>query len=228
MSEESLPPESQQENPRPKKVAKAAKTTKTAKSSGKTEPAASTAKVPAAKAGKSRKEEATEKQAAPSDGPAAGAEDRPAIKRGVRGTKKTAKKGASKEGSKEPRSDKHGSSPEPKDPNPSPTSSAGEAANEPSSRDDAPHKQARRGRNRNRQDRQEPQHQDGPKTKLDAKLVAKRAWKIFLGEVGEEGLALIADKDARELARRSLRVAEIYSLEEEVSLQKKGPSKNER
>ena len=38
--------------------------------------------------------------------------------------------------------------------------------------------------------------------------------KFFLGEVGEEGLALIADKDAREMARRSLRVAEIYSREE--------------
>ena len=50
--------------------------------------------------------------------------------------------------------------------------------------------------------------------------MAKRAWKIFLGEVGEEGLALIADKDAREMARRSLRVAEIYSREEAVLYKK--------
>lgn len=63
--------------------------------------------------------------------------------------------------------------------------------------------------------------------KLDAKKVAKRAWKIFLGEVNEEGLALIADKDARELARRSLRVAEIYSLEEAISIKKKGSPKKE-
>ena len=56
--------------------------------------------------------------------------------------------------------------------------------------------------------------------KLDSKLVAKRAWKIFLGEVNEEGLVLIADKDARELAKRSLRVAEIYSREEAAQSQK--------
>ena len=56
--------------------------------------------------------------------------------------------------------------------------------------------------------------------KLDSKLVAKRAWKIFLGEVNEEGLVLIADKDARELAKRSLRVAEIYSREEAAQNQK--------
>ena len=61
---------------------------------------------------------------------------------------------------------------------------------------------------------------DEAKVKLDDKKVAQRAWKIFLGEVGEEGLALIADKDARELARRSLRVAEIYS-QEEATLYKK-------
>ncbi len=68
-----------------------------------------------------------------------------------------------------------------------------------------------RGRGRGRQGKAQA---DEPKVKLDDKKVAKRAWKIFLGEVGEEGLALIADKDAREMARRSLRVAEIYSREE--------------
>ena len=68
-----------------------------------------------------------------------------------------------------------------------------------------------RGRGRGRQGKSQA---DEPKVKLDDKKVAKRAWKIFLGEVGEEGLALIADKDAREMARRSLRVAEIYSREE--------------
>ena len=68
-----------------------------------------------------------------------------------------------------------------------------------------------RGRGRSRQGKAQA---DEPKVELNDKKVAKRAWKIFLGEVGEEGLALIADKDARELARRSLRVAEIYSREE--------------
>ncbi len=90
-------------------------------------------------------------------------------------------------------------------------------------------RRSRGGRGNNRQDTAEE-----PKVKLDTKLVAKRAWKIFLGEVNEEGLALIADKDARELAKRSLRVAEIYSREEAVQLAKtrvnkkdKAPTKSE-
>ena len=62
--------------------------------------------------------------------------------------------------------------------------------------------------------------------KLDTKLTAKRAWKIFLGEVNEEGLALIGDKDARELAKRSLRVAEIYSREEAIERAKQSKKKN--
>ena len=80
--------------------------------------------------------------------------------------------------------------------------------------------QVRRGRVRGRGAQQQ---ESGVETqvKLDDQLVAKRAWKIFLGEVNEEGLALIADKDARELARRSLRVAEIYSREEAISLKKR-------
>ena len=75
-------------------------------------------------------------------------------------------------------------------------------------------KPARRGRGR-----QGKSTAAEPRTKLDEKIIAKRAWKIFLGEVGEEGLALITDKDARELARRSLKIAEIYSREEDMLLQ---------
>lgn len=52
-----------------------------------------------------------------------------------------------------------------------------------------------------------------PRPKLDGEEVAKKAWKIFLAEVSEEGLALIGDQDARELSRRSFRLAEIF-LEE--------------
>ncbi|MFK7911680.1 MAG: hypothetical protein AB8F34_13915, partial [Akkermansiaceae bacterium] len=79
--------------------------------------------------------------------------------------------------------------------------------------------QPRRGRTRGRGRQQQDQPHE-PKVKLDRKKVTERAWKIFLGEVNEEGLALIADKDARELARRSLRVAELYSLEEAMILKK--------
>lgn len=52
-----------------------------------------------------------------------------------------------------------------------------------------------------------------PRPKLDPDLVAKKAWKIFQAEVGEEGLALIDDHDAREISRRCFRLAEIF-LEE--------------
>ena len=48
---------------------------------------------------------------------------------------------------------------------------------------------------------------------LDAEQVEKRAWKIFLSEVSEEGLALINDQDAKEISRRAFRLAEIF-LEE--------------
>lgn len=52
-----------------------------------------------------------------------------------------------------------------------------------------------------------------PRPKLDPEEVAKKAWKIFQSEVGEEGLALIDDHDAREISRRCFRLAEIF-LEE--------------
>ncbi|MDB6079966.1 MAG: hypothetical protein JWO82_3713 [Akkermansiaceae bacterium] len=49
-----------------------------------------------------------------------------------------------------------------------------------------------------------------PRPKLDSDQIAKKAWKIFLAEVSEEGLALIGDNDARELSRRSFRLAEVF------------------
>lgn len=60
---------------------------------------------------------------------------------------------------------------------------------------------------------QVPQPQK-PRRKPDPEKVAKNAWKIFLAEVSEEGVALIGDNDARELARRCFRLSEIF-LEEE-------------
>ncbi|MFD0892342.1 hypothetical protein KBB96_13010 [Luteolibacter ambystomatis] len=58
-----------------------------------------------------------------------------------------------------------------------------------------------------------PQPQ-APRVPVDPEELAKKAWRIFLGEVGEEGLALIGDQDAREISRRSFRLAEIF-LEEQ-------------
>lgn len=50
--------------------------------------------------------------------------------------------------------------------------------------------------------------------KLDAEMVSKLAWKIYLAEVSEEGVALIGDSDARELSRRCFRLAEIFIEEQ--------------
>jgi len=49
---------------------------------------------------------------------------------------------------------------------------------------------------------------------LDSKKVASRAWKMFLAEVSEEGLALMDDQTAREAARRAFRCAEFFMMEE--------------
>jgi hypothetical protein len=58
----------------------------------------------------------------------------------------------------------------------------------------------------------QPVRQSRPK--LDSEGVAKLAWKIFLAEVSEEGVALIGDNDAKELSRRCFRLAEIFMEEQ--------------
>lgn len=60
-----------------------------------------------------------------------------------------------------------------------------------------------------------PPRQQIHRPKLDPAALARRAWKIFLAEVSEEGVVLINDQDARELTRRCFRLAEIF-LEEEA------------
>lgn len=62
---------------------------------------------------------------------------------------------------------------------------------------------------------QNPQHQQQrpqqhQRTPIDPQVLAKKAWKIFLAEVSEEGVSLINDNDARELSRRCFRLAEIF------------------
>ena len=66
------------------------------------------------------------------------------------------------------------------------------------------------------QQRPQPPSRPQPpqRPKVDPTLLAKRAWKIYLSEVSEEGVALISDQDARELTRRCFRLAEIF-LEEQ-------------
>lgn len=53
-----------------------------------------------------------------------------------------------------------------------------------------------------------------PRLKVDPEALTTKAWKIYLAEVSEEGVALIGDQDARELARRCFRLAEIFIEEQ--------------
>lgn len=52
------------------------------------------------------------------------------------------------------------------------------------------------------------------RAKIDPEVLATRAWKIYLSEVSEEGVALIGDNDAKELSRRCFRLAEIFIEEQ--------------
>jgi hypothetical protein len=67
-------------------------------------------------------------------------------------------------------------------------------------------------------------HEPRPKThapqpapvrpRIDPELLTKMAWKIYLAEVSEEGVALIGDQDAKDLSRRCFRLAEIFIEEQ--------------
>lgn len=52
------------------------------------------------------------------------------------------------------------------------------------------------------------------RAKTDPELLTKMAWKIYLAEVSEEGVALIGDADAKDLSRRCFRLAEIFIEEQ--------------
>jgi hypothetical protein len=58
-----------------------------------------------------------------------------------------------------------------------------------------------------------PQNQP-QRLKIDPELLTKMAWKIYLAEISEEGVALIGDNDAKELSRRCFRLAEIFIEEQ--------------
>ena len=59
-----------------------------------------------------------------------------------------------------------------------------------------------------------PQQQPPQRPKVDPQLLTKMAWKIYLAEVSEEGVALIGDNDAKDLSRRCFRLAEIFVEEQ--------------
>ena len=59
-----------------------------------------------------------------------------------------------------------------------------------------------------------PQPHQAQRPKVDPELLTKMAWKIYLAEVSEEGVALIGDNDAKDLSRRCFRLAEIFIEEQ--------------
>ena len=65
------------------------------------------------------------------------------------------------------------------------------------------------------QPRPAPQLHQPQRPKVDPEFLTKMAWKIYLAEVSEEGVALIGDNDAKDLSRRCFRLAEIF-IEEQV------------
>ena len=69
-----------------------------------------------------------------------------------------------------------------------------------------------RGRGRGGRDRQE-KREPKQRIQVDAKDLAKKAWKIFESEVTEEGLALLDDNGLRDYARSSFNAARLF-LEE--------------
>ena len=64
------------------------------------------------------------------------------------------------------------------------------------------------------QPRPAPQPHQPQRPKVDPELLTKMAWKIYLAEVSEEGVALIGDNDAKDLSRRCFRLAEIFIEEQ--------------
>lgn len=71
----------------------------------------------------------------------------------------------------------------------------------------------RRNRNRNREDNNREPQQNQLSPRVDPEELTRRAWKIFLGEVTEDGLAFMDDRTAAEASRRAFKVAEIFLLE---------------
>lgn len=98
--------------------------------------------------------------------------------------------------------------------------------------DQAFNKRKRRRRNKKGNGSEDRQPMQDPVSykQLDGKKVAARAWKMFLAEVSEEGLALMDDQTAREAARRAFRCAEFFMMEEvrRKQMQKGAPQQQEK
>jgi hypothetical protein len=86
---------------------------------------------------------------------------------------------------------------------------AGEEVHAPVSPESKPPESVQDHRSRSQA---QPHSQQRPK--IDPELLTKMAWKIYLAEVSEEGVALIGDNDAKDLSRRCFRLAEIFVEEQ--------------
>lgn len=91
-------------------------------------------------------------------------------------------------------------------------------------------KRRRRNKKGNGSEDRQPMQDSASFKQLDGKKVASRAWKMFLAEVSEEGLALMDDQTAREAARRAFRCAEFFMMEESrrKHAQKAAPQQQEK
>jgi hypothetical protein len=58
------------------------------------------------------------------------------------------------------------------------------------------------------------QQSQNQRARVDPEMITKMAWKIYLAEISEEGIALIGDNDAKDLSRRCFRLAEIFTEEQ--------------
>ncbi|CAN5214750.1 hypothetical protein BH23VER1_BH23VER1_07730 [soil metagenome] len=75
----------------------------------------------------------------------------------------------------------------------------------------------RNNRNRNRRSRKvseggrdRGERVQAPSFKVDAKDLKSKAWKIYVAELGEEGIELFDDAQAAKLAQRAFKLAEIF------------------
>ncbi len=71
----------------------------------------------------------------------------------------------------------------------------------------------RRNRRGGNGDTQNPSPQGFQRSAINPEEQEAYAWKIFLGEVTEEGLAFMDDRAASDAARRAFRIAELYLME---------------
>jgi hypothetical protein len=74
--------------------------------------------------------------------------------------------------------------------------------------------QRRREEENRRRQQEQARREAEDRARMPMDDLCKKAWDIYLAEVSEEGVELFPDNDARELARRSFRLAEIFVLEE--------------